>query len=63
MNPGSAEAVKQGCTCPVGDNGRGEGFMLDGERCWWMEEACPLHGKEWTAEALRAEVASLRGKG
>lgn len=26
MNPGSEEAIKKGCTCPVLDNSHGQGF-------------------------------------
>jgi len=44
-NPGSPEAIDQGCTCPVDDNARGRGFpMTDGEMCFYVEAACPLHG-------------------
>jgi hypothetical protein len=39
-NPGSDEAVNQGCTCPVLDNGRGLG--LPGGNFWFSED-CPLH--------------------
>jgi hypothetical protein len=37
-NPGSPEAIKQGCTCPVLDNefGRGSGPF-------WITDGCPLH--------------------
>jgi len=41
--PGSDEAVKQGCTCPVLDNARGKGFMMQGERCFWYSGDCPVH--------------------
>lgn len=43
-NPGSTEAIEQGCTCPVIDNNhgsgsyKGEGFVTD--------LTCPLHGDE-----------------
>lgn len=42
--PGSPEAVEQGCTCPVGDNCQGAGFILNGERVFWFDADCPLHG-------------------
>lgn len=44
-NPGSDEAVKQGCTCPRMDNGWGRGVYLDekGEMQFWISEDCPLH--------------------
>ena len=43
-NPGSDEAIALGCTCPVLDNGRGKGFVLDGKRVFWKNAKCPLHG-------------------
>ncbi len=42
--PGSEEAIANGCTCPVMDNGRGVGFLIDGERQFWISGDCPLHG-------------------
>lgn len=45
-NPGSPEALKQGCKCAVLDNHRGEGFIMNGERCFWFNEKCPIHGKK-----------------
>lgn len=42
--PGSDEARQRGCTCPVLDNGRGIGFVVDGERQFWINGDCPLHG-------------------
>lgn len=42
--PGSDEALNMGCTCPVLDNGHGEGFVLDGQKSWWISDDCPLHG-------------------
>jgi len=47
-NPGSDDAVKQGCTCPVLDNSHGKGFPYpnnDGEmvQCFWISDTCPLH--------------------
>lgn len=45
MNPGSKEAVKNGCTCPVLDNAHGKGHLGDGEKYgWWINADCPLHG-------------------
>ena len=43
-NPGSKEAVEKGCTCAVLDNHHGEGFVYAGERCWYMDIDCPIHG-------------------
>jgi len=46
-NPGSDAAIKQGCTCPVLDNGHGRGVGGNGEKYgWWATEDCPLHGKK-----------------
>ena len=44
-NPGSDEAIKKGCCCAILDNGHGQGFMIDGKLCFWMNEECPLHGQ------------------
>jgi len=41
--PGSDKAIANGCTCPVMDNGRGVGFLVDGERQFWVSGGCPLH--------------------
>jgi hypothetical protein len=41
--PGSPEAVKQGCTCPVIDNRYGRGIR-DGSDEFWFNLTCPLHG-------------------
>nr|DAE07572.1 MAG TPA: hypothetical protein [Podoviridae sp. ctnCN2] len=40
-NPGSDEAIEQGCICPVLDNNHGQGT---GENYWWITRDCPLHG-------------------
>ena len=40
-NPGSDEAIDQGCTCPVIDNGHGRGR---GDGNFVMDFHCPLHG-------------------
>ena len=49
-NPGSAEAIALGCTCPRWDNRNGAGVVIDGERVW-----CPLHGTQ-TEEASNDEA-------
>lgn len=46
-NPGSAEAQKQDCTCPVADNNYGVGVKINGEILFWFNDECPLHG--WDA--------------
>ena len=43
-SPGSPEAVERGCTCAVIDNHYGEGVPYPGERQWWINGSCPLHG-------------------
>ena len=43
-NPGSDEAIKAGCKCPVLDNSRGKGSG-HGEGSFWINEHCSLHGK------------------
>lgn len=40
-NPGSDEALLQGCLCPVLDNNHGRHTPWPGE--WWIREGCPLH--------------------
>ena len=42
-NPGSDEAVEQGCICPRIDNGHGKGIMIKGKRDFWVVVGCPLH--------------------
>lgn len=49
-NPGSNEAIEQGCNCPVLDNLHGKGFPVTTEEGelqigYWMTEDCPLHGQ------------------
>lgn len=41
-NPGSDEALEQGCVCPVLDNGHGRGYMGQ-EGVFTMALGCPLH--------------------
>ena len=43
-NPGSDEAIKQGCQCPVMDNHYGKGFEWKGKTQFWINGNCPLHG-------------------
>ena len=51
-NPGSDEAIANGCTCPVLDNEHGKGSGW-GEGCFWMNNACPIHGRKLTADDFR----------
>ncbi len=41
-NPGSDEAIKMGCKCPIMDNNHGKyaPWPPDG---WWMVADCPIH--------------------
>lgn len=42
--PGSEAAAKQGCTCPVLDNGHGLGRWGEGDKYgWYTAGDCPLH--------------------
>jgi hypothetical protein len=41
-NPGSDEAVAAGCQCPVLDNSRGKGWMMNPD-LFWISANCPLH--------------------
>lgn len=43
-NPGSDEAIKQGCTCPVLDNAHGKGIPTKDGPMFWIAASCPLHG-------------------
>ena len=50
-NPGSREAVKQGCRCPILDNGHGRGYMggvkdKDGNTLFVYLASCPVHKVE-----------------
>lgn len=41
-NPGTNEAIKSGCTCPIMDNGHGKGYM--GQKGVFVYNLnCPLH--------------------
>lgn len=43
--PGSPEAAKDGCTCPVLDNAHGRGVGGEGDKYgWWINADCPVHG-------------------
>ncbi len=47
-NPGSAEALRQHCTCPVIDNCHGRGYR--GGPAFVTDEWCQVHGKDSTWE-------------
>ena len=44
-NPGSDEAIKLGCKCPVLDNAHGNGCGLidNGKPLFWINSNCHLH--------------------
>lgn len=48
-NPGSDEAIKKGCLCPILDNNHGKSSpfpdsgQLGGMDGWWIHEKCKLH--------------------
>ncbi len=42
-NPGSAEAIKAGCSCPILDNRHGKGAYDGKDGQFWINEGCPLH--------------------
>ncbi len=45
-NPGSNEALAQGCTCPESVNHHGRGFYFSGEpetTYFYYTVGCPLH--------------------
>lgn len=43
-NPGSAAAIKKGCTCPIMDNHNGKGFPYgDVKQAFWISGDCKLH--------------------
>lgn len=59
-NPGSLEAQKRGCLCPVMDNRRGLGAYMDanGKPVFWQVVSCPLHGHPLVDRLLEAVGAS-----
>lgn len=65
-NPGSQDAIDQGCTCPVLDNRHGKGAYLRGDNVFWIDATCPIHGddSEWekkrTAEKKRGNSRNLK---
>ena len=46
MNPGSDEARRAGCVCPMLDNAHGRGaWGSEGAKAvFWVRDDCPLHG-------------------
>lgn len=52
-NPGSAEAVMAGCTCPVLDNNGGWGWTHNGGE-FVIDPACPLHAPKGEGAVMAA---------
>jgi hypothetical protein len=72
-NPGSAEALRRGCRCPVLDNNHGKWppFPADEGRPagWYLSVLCPVHARfqrvvpepYWLEET--DEGLSMKGRG
>ena len=43
--PGTTEAQKEGCNCPIEDNKYGVGVEHGSEVLYWVRTDCPVHGK------------------
>lgn len=59
-NPGSDNAITQGCTCPILDNGHGNP-ELGKIRGWWITEGCPLHAPAGLPDDGKGEVSPIPG--
>jgi len=42
-NPGSDEAIKLGCICPIADNNNGKGLEINGQIVFWHTYGCEVH--------------------
>jgi hypothetical protein len=44
--PGTTEAIRIGCKCPVGKNNAGAGAYInpEGNPVFWFNKDCPIHG-------------------
>jgi hypothetical protein len=49
LNPGSLDAVHQGCRCSIRSNHEGRGADGRGTK-FWVNPECPLHGVRSLAE-------------
>lgn len=57
LPPGSEEAIRAGCQCPVLDNGHGRGYLGDGQKFgWWINDDCPMHGTKAKEEGAHGTV-------
>ena len=57
-NPGSKEAQKQGCKCPVIDNHYGKGFPYPGVKgpAFYISSVCPIHANNPTDESKKENL-------
>lgn len=50
-NPGSMDALRLGCQCPMVDNNYGQGVKgetnKDGSPVFWISSDCPVHTEEF----------------
>lgn len=61
-NPGSEEAIAQGCICPILDNGHGDD-ELGRIRGFWYTRGCPVHDLEPEEPILDSEKKRKRNHG
>jgi len=54
-NPGSKEAIEQGCLCPRMDNNNGLGVIVSGKALFWYAESCPLHCGDYSEIADKSD--------
>jgi len=59
VNPGSPEAIKAGCLCPVLDNYHGLGL---GDGKFWINADCPLHGQDASKTRQDADLKPAKTK-
>ena len=48
-NPGSDEALDEGCKCPILDNAHGGGYYGNSDK-YIINQQCPLHGADSNEE-------------
>lgn len=49
-DPGSPDAIAEGCTCPIFDNRNGEGVIGYPDGSYWINADCPLHFEAFTGD-------------
>lgn len=59
MRPGTTEAIRAGCLCPVMDNGYGRGwrYVPGRESSYIYSSKCPIHGGLVAAAAAMTKDA------